>query len=65
MDEKTKIEIELKFIKAGIQQLNHILKPEKGIYYNFSQADDMIGESRAVLATLNKQLKVMEENNNG
>lgn len=64
--EKTKIEmeLELKFIKAGIQQLNNILEPEKRTY-DFSQADDIIRESKAILATLNNQLRVMEGKNNG
>lgn len=62
MDEKTKIkmELELKFIKAGIRQLNDVLKPGRKTF-DPSRADDIIRESQAILATLNNQLKVMEE----
>lgn len=64
--EKTKEEIELKFIKAGIEQLNDILRPEEPISYDLEEAHIIITKSRATLNVLNAQLKIMEgDNNNG
>lgn len=63
MTREEELELNLKYINIAVDKLCNILRTDRAIRYGFSEADDMIKKSRAVLTVLEEQLQIVNQDN--